>query len=103
LTEAPRALRYRLGATGAGDQLLLSDLPDAVLAGKLATATGWDAPTLPLGGGALVEMGVRKGPDVARLLREVEDQWIAEDFPDAGRVAQLAAAAVDGWRRSQKN
>lgn len=103
MTDEPRVLRYRLGEAGAGDQLLLSDLPDPVVAEKLALATGWAAPSLPLTGGALVEMGVRKGPDVARLLRAVEDQWVAEDFPDARRVAQLAAAAVDGWRLSQKN
>ncbi len=101
MTERERALRYRLGATGASDQLLLSDLPDDTVAEKLAVVATWEAPTLPLTGGALVEMGVRKGPDVARLLRTVEDQWIAEGFPDAARVAQLAAAAVDSWRRSQ--
>jgi poly(A) polymerase len=103
LTDEPRTLRYRLGVTGAGDQLLLSALPDPIVAEKLAMVTGWDAPALPLGGGALVEMGVRRGPDVARLLREVEERWIAEDFPGEGRVVQLAEAAVDGWRRSQRN
>ncbi|WP_443030631.1 CCA tRNA nucleotidyltransferase [Sphingomonas sp. RT2P30] len=103
LTERAFELRYRLGIAGASDQLLLSDLPDDAVAQKLAAIADWDAPSLPLTGGALVEMGVRKGPDVARLLRAVEDQWIAEEFPDAARVAQLAAAAVDGWRRSQNS
>ncbi len=103
LTEAAFVLRYRLGATGAVDQLLLCDLPDDLVAGKLAAISDWDAPTLPLTGGALVEAGVRKGPDVARLLRQIEDQWIAENFPDATRVAQLAAEAVAGWRLSTRN
>jgi len=102
-TENPRELRYRLGATGAEDQLLLSDLDDAAVAEKLAAIRGWEAPALPLTGGALVEAGVRKGPDVARLLRQVEEQWIAEGFPDAARVAQLAAEAVAGWRLSTRN
>jgi poly(A) polymerase len=31
---------------------------------------------------------------VARLLRQVETQWIAEGFPDTARVNQLADAAV---------
>jgi poly(A) polymerase len=96
LTDEPFALRYRLGPTGAADQLLLSDLPDEAVAEKLAAIRDWQAPTLPLTGGALVEAGVRKGPDVARLLRQVEEQWIAEGFPDAARVAQLAAEAVKG-------
>ncbi|MES2042918.1 MAG: CCA tRNA nucleotidyltransferase [Pseudomonadota bacterium] len=102
-TEEPFALRYRLGATGVADQLLLSDLPDAEVAAKLAAIRDWDSPTLPLSGGALVAAGVRKGPDVARLLRQVEEQWIAEGFPDAARVAQLAAEAVEGWRLSMRN
>lgn len=102
-TQDPFVLRYRLGATGAADQLLLSDLPDAEVAAKLAVIRDWDSPTLPLSGGALVAAGVRKGPDVARLLRQVEEQWIAEGFPDAARVAQLAAEAVEGWRLSMRN
>jgi poly(A) polymerase len=103
LTDNAFALRYRLGATGAVDQLLLADLTDAAVAEKLAAIRDWESPVLPLTGGALVEAGVRKGPDVARLLREVEERWIAEGFPDAARVAQLAAAAVEGWRLSQRN
>jgi len=103
LTEKAFALRYRLGAVGAVDQLLLSDLPDEAVAEKLAAIRDWQAPTLPLTGGALVEAGVRKGPDVARLLREIEAQWIAEGFPDAARVSQLAAEAVAGWRLSTRN
>ncbi|MDB5673431.1 MAG: polynucleotide adenylyltransferase [Sphingomonas bacterium] len=103
LTDEPFTLRYRLGITGAADQLLLSDLPDATVAERLAAIRDWEAPTLPLTGGALVEAGVRKGPDVARLLREVEEKWIAEGFPDAARVAQLAEEAVAGWRLSTRN
>jgi poly(A) polymerase len=37
----------------------------------------------------IVARGVAAGPEVARLLLAVEDRWIAEDFPDAGRVAVL--------------
>jgi poly(A) polymerase len=103
LTDDPYALRYRLGPTGAADQLLLSDLPDEAVAEKLAAIGDWESPSLPLTGGALVEAGVRKGPDVARLLREIEEQWIAENFPDAARVSQLAAEAVAGWRLSTRN
>jgi poly(A) polymerase len=103
LTEEAFVLRYRLGATGAVDQLLLCDLPDDLVVEKLAAIRDWDAPTLPLTGGALVEAGVHKGPDVAQLLRQIEDQWIAEGFPGAARVAQLAAEAVAGWRLSTRN
>jgi poly(A) polymerase len=35
------------------------------------------------------------------LLKQVEEAWIAESFPDAGRVEQLADAAVDQFRSSR--
>jgi hypothetical protein len=47
----------------------------------------------PMTGGALVERGISKGPEVARLLRQVETQWIAEGFPDtAVELGQTLAA-----------
>ncbi|MDR6147447.1 poly(A) polymerase [Sphingomonas sp. SORGH_AS870] len=85
--EGPHALAYRVGTTGAVDRLLLAGE-------SVAAIRDWTPPALPLTGGALVERGVRKGPDVARLLRQVETRWIAEGFPDADRVAELADAAV---------
>ena len=85
--EGPRALAYRVGTSGAIDRLLL--------AGKdVAMLRDWTPPTLPITGGALVARGLRKGPDVAATLRRVETAWIAEGFPDAARVAQLADEAV---------
>ena len=85
--EGARALAYRIGVAGAIDRLLLAgDSIDAV--------RDWTPPALPLTGGALVARGIGKGPEVARLLRQVETQWIAEGFPDAARVSALADAAV---------
>ncbi len=97
--DPPQTLAYRLGRDQAIDRLLLSARPiDDVTA--IAT---WDAPALPLSGGALVERGVGKGPDVARLLREIETAWVTEGFPDAARVSVLADDAVDHWLRSIRN
>lgn len=85
--EGPRALAYRVGVAGAIDRLLLAgESVDAV--------RDWTPPALPLTGGALVARGIGKGPEVARLLRQVETRWIAEGFPDEARVAELADAAV---------
>ncbi|MBL0965880.1 MAG: CCA tRNA nucleotidyltransferase, partial [Blastomonas sp.] len=84
--EGPRALAYRIGPESALDRLLLSGADTTAL-------TGWTPPRLPIGGGAIVARGVARGPDVARLLRQVEDRWIAEGFPDAARVDALADAA----------
>lgn len=82
-----RALAYRLGRAEAIDRLLL--------AGEgIAALEGWDVPALPLKGGEIVARGLAKGPEVARLLRAVEDRWVAEGFPDRERVLALLEAEL---------
>lgn len=88
----PRALAYRIGVEGALDRALLAG--DA--AATCAALAGWTPPRLPLGGGDLIAMGLPEGPAVARTLRAVEDQWVAEGFPDAARTRAIAAALVAG-------
>lgn len=78
----PRGLAYRIGMEAARDRLLLAGRSPASL-------DGWAVPSLPLKGGDIVARGVGKGPDVARLLRQVETRWIDEGFPDANRVAAI--------------
>ncbi len=90
-------LAYRRGTAGAVDALLLGDAPT-----EAARIAGWSPPRLPIGGGALVARGVKAGPDVARLLREVEARWIAEGFPSAERVAALADQAAERWLRAAR-
>jgi poly(A) polymerase len=84
-----RALAYRLGRDQALDRLLLTGADISPLA-------GWEIPPFPLKGGQIVARGVKAGPDVARLMREVEGRWIAEGFPDAARVSDLLDAALTG-------
>ncbi|MBD8677139.1 CCA tRNA nucleotidyltransferase [Sphingomonas sp. CFBP 13720] len=96
--QPPLALGYRIGIEGAIDRALLAGDIDAV-----AELRDWTRPVLPLSGGALVERGLAKGPDVARALRAVETQWIAERFPDADRTAAIADAVVDQWLRAIRN
>ena len=85
--EGPRALAYRAGVESAVDRLLLAGAdPDEIVA--------WAPPRLPISGGALVERGLVKGPAVAAALRGVEDQWVAEGFPDVARVASIADSVV---------
>ncbi len=91
-------LGYRIGVEGAVDRLLLAG--DSIGARRLMN---WERPTLPLTGGALVERGLARGPDVARALRMVEDRWIAEGFPDAARTAAIADGVVDQWLRAASN
>ena len=87
--EGPRALAFRAGTEGAVDRLLLAGADPGGLA-------DWPVPRLPIGGGALVERGLRKGPAVAAALKQVENQWIAEGFPAQPRVDAIADAVVAG-------
>ena len=85
--EGPQALAYRHGVPGAIDRLLLAGA-------DVAPLRDWEPPAFPLSGGALVERGLRKGPDVAAMRRVIETRWIAEGFPDQARVDAIADAAV---------
>jgi poly(A) polymerase len=83
----PRALAYRLGRDEAIDRLLLTG-------NDPAPVIGWTIPQLPLKGGEIVARGVAAGPEVARILRAVEERWIAEGFPDRARVETLLAEEI---------
>jgi len=90
LTADARELAYRLGQTGARDQLILSALSDDEILDRLRMLENWIPPRLPLSGGQLVAKGLTAGPDVARTLRRVEDRWIAEGFAHPDRVDAIA-------------
>jgi poly(A) polymerase len=97
--EPATVIGYRLGKALAIDRLLLSDRPES----EAASLIDWEAPALPLTGGALVERGLRKGPEVATTLRLIEEQWIAEGFPDAARVGRIADATVAQFLRASNS
>ncbi len=87
---APREAAYRLGPKVAIDRILLGD-------GPIETArdlAAWTPPRLPIKGGAIVARGIDAGPEVARLMQDVEARWIAEGFPAKARVDEIADELV---------
>ena len=98
--EPPRPLTFRIGREAAIDRLLLSDRDDA--ATRVAEIRDWEVPTLPVSGGEIVARGVQAGPDVARLLGQVRDRWVAEGFPGTDRAREIADAAVDQLLRATR-
>lgn len=74
-----RALAYRLGLDAALDRLLLTGA-------DISPLKDWAIPVFPLKGGEIVARGLSAGPKVARILRTVEDRWVAEGFPARARV-----------------
>ena len=68
----------------------------------IATLEGWTPPALPISGGALIQRGLTPGPDVAKALQAVQAQWVAEDFPDKARVAEIADQTVSKFQRARQ-
>ncbi|GGD97736.1 poly(A) polymerase [Tsuneonella deserti] len=80
--ENPRALAYAVGAASAIDRLLLTGRDPAPV-------MQWERPEFPLKGGEIVARGVAAGPEVARIMRTVEQRWVGEGFPPRERVEAL--------------
>lgn len=93
-----RHLAYAVGADAARDCWLLGGTAQDQLVVESALS-GWRVPQLPVKGGALVARGVSAGPDVARLLRIIEQRWIAADFPDGAALDALVAHALGDARQ----
>ncbi len=85
-----RPLAYRLGREAALDRLLIAGADVSAL-------EGWTIPAFPLKGGEIVARGIKAGPDVARVLRQVESGWIAAGFADA-TIPALLDAELGGQR-----
>ncbi|MFV0643741.1 MAG: CCA tRNA nucleotidyltransferase [Sphingomonadaceae bacterium] len=80
--KAPRALAWKVGLDSAIDRILLQD-------GSVDELKDWDIPRFPLSGRDVLARGAHAGPDISRLLREAEMQWVAEGFPDKKRAETL--------------
>jgi tRNA nucleotidyltransferase/poly(A) polymerase len=101
--ETPQALAQRIHAgnrDGIIDRLKLQIASQAAAgtdAAQLDTllvhAEGWQSPTFPLSGADLMRQGVPAGPDLGRLLKQLEAEWSASDF-SLDRDTLLARAAV---------
>lgn len=88
-----RALIYRFGREvfldGAATARAFGTIDAEEHARLRRIAEAWEAPALPVSGRHVLAAGVPAGPAVARILSEIEEQWIAEDFPPPSRVAEI--------------
>ena len=63
----------------------------------LEMARSWQRPRFPLTGRDVMAAGVAEGPDVGRILAQVEDWWIGGDFSaDEGACRERLAAVIAG-------
>jgi poly(A) polymerase len=79
-----RRLLYRLGAARFKDKVMLqmAEAQKGIAAWRmlLDMADSWQRPRFPLTGRDVMQAGVPEGPDVGRVLAEVEDWWVEGDF-----------------------
>ena len=85
----PQALAYRVGTECATDRLLLDGR-----AGDAASVASWEMPRLPISGGELIGRGLQQGPAVARKLREIEDHWVDQGFPEGAAFERIVSEAL---------
>jgi poly(A) polymerase len=72
---------YDLGNALALDLLLADwDQPDIDWLNAFEIVQDWPRPTLPVKGRDVSALGLPAGPEIGRLLKELEDWWIAGDF-----------------------
>jgi len=79
-------LIYRRGQQAVQDKLKLAlatagDEDAAAYAALLEQATNWHKPHFPFKGRDLMEAGITAGPEMGRILKALEEEWIEEGFP----------------------
>ena len=84
-----RSLAYFAGRECAVDRLLLDGEQ-----GAAAEIAEWEAPKLPISGGALIKRGLSKGPEVARALQAIEGRWVESGFPAGEAFERIVQGAL---------
>ena len=65
-------------AKAQNDPAMLAEV--ARLRGLLDEATSWRKPVLPIGGADVIARSIPAGPEVGRILRVLEDEWVESGF-----------------------
>ena len=92
-TESARVMVYRLGKDGYSDAIDLAAAKKRMPKERYLTlrdiADEWTPPACPIAGKDVLAAGVAPGPTVSHILRDAEQQWISEGFPDPSRAREI--------------
>jgi poly(A) polymerase len=98
-----RRLLYKIGVSRFRDKVRLAwaAAPRSANAIQwrmlLTMADNWQRPRFPLSGLDVIQAGVPEGPDVGRILAQVEDWWLGGDFAsDEGALRDKLRAVIHG-------
>ncbi|WP_020400005.1 CCA tRNA nucleotidyltransferase [Kordiimonas gwangyangensis] len=75
--EALHAFIYQYGNDAAKCALFVQEVCGEAL---VQTLKDWPVPEFPLKGGDLIAAGVDAGPAVSKLMKQLEQDWVASDF-----------------------
>jgi len=59
-----------------------------------ARLDAYERPVFPLNGAKLKQAGVPEGPEMGRILAQLESWWVANDFPPEDALAAALAAQL---------
>jgi poly(A) polymerase len=96
-----RRLLYRIGVARFKDKVLLqwagaTGVRPGAWRMLLEMADNWQRPRFALTGRDVMQAGVPEGPNVGRLLAQVEDWWMGGDFAaDEGALRDRLQAVID--------
>ncbi len=92
------ALIYRLGKDVFTDAIAAAGAFQAVSESDYrrlkSIVDDWTPPVLPISGRHIIDRGVDAGPAVAKILSAIEEQWIAEAFPDDARLQAILTEQI---------
>jgi len=98
-----RLLLYRVGVARFRDKVLLAwaAAPKSAEALRwrmmLRMAETWERPRFALSGLDVMQAGVKEGPDVGRILAQIEDWWAGGDFTaDEAALREKLKSVIDG-------
>jgi poly(A) polymerase len=97
-----RRVAYQHGLDSARDSALLF-AEEAELLGCFSQLDGWEPPIFPIKGGDLIKQGLRAGPVVAKTLKQIEQMWIATNFPMDAVLNTLVDQQVAGALLEARN
>jgi poly(A) polymerase len=87
----PNAIRDRLALEAARLRSRDDNSPEqiATVTAAFEYAEGWKRPEFPLVGEDMIRSGMQKGPELGRMLRKLEDDWVESGF-ELGKESLLS-------------
>lgn len=88
---------YAIGKSAFSDKVQLATLTDAKRIELLAAIDNWTRPVFPIKGDDVKNIGVKQGPQIGQILRNLEQRWIDDNFQtsDSQLRIWLNCAGVD--------